>query len=169
MIRISKLTDYGIILLARFVTKTDSPMISKKTGRPILNARDLADETRIPFPTVGKILKCFSRAELLVSHRGVKGGYELSRNAGEISVVQMIEALEGPVAITECSMVDHHNCELGLGCPVRENWLKINAVMLDSLRKLSLEDLAQPLREKAGYSTSRAAPAVESLADCCLP
>jgi Rrf2 family protein len=90
MIRIGKMTDYGIVLLSYFVHD------EKKAH----NARDLSLESSLPLPTVSKILKGLSRAELLVSQRGVKGGYRLAFKPESISVATIIQALEGPIAMT---------------------------------------------------------------------
>ena len=96
MIRMSKLTDYGIILLVHCASHPE---------RSNFTARDLVEATRLPGATVGKILKRLTREGLLVSQRGVKGGYTLAHPATKIAVADIIAALEGPVAITECS--DH--------------------------------------------------------------
>ncbi len=95
MFRISRLTDYGIVVMAHLAGCEDGDSH---------NARELAEETRLPAPFVSKILKSLTRAGLLVSQRGSKGGYSLARTPGEISVVEMITALEGPVGITECTI-----------------------------------------------------------------
>src|SRR5207244_2302662 len=82
----------------------------------------LASEARLPVPTVSKILKTLARAGLLVAHRGVKGGFSLARRPEEISMAQIISAMEGPIAITECSDNVPGICELEPWCPVGANW-----------------------------------------------
>ena len=94
MFRMTKLTDYGIVLLTHFAAHDD---------RVAHTARELALETRLPLPTVGKLLKQLSRGGLLASQRGTKGGYILSRPPREITISAIIATLEGPVAITECN------------------------------------------------------------------
>src|SRR5262249_61106608 len=95
MFRLNKLTDYGIVLMAH-VARSDEALPH--------TARTLAKETRIPLPTVGKLLRELHDSGLLVSHRGMKGGYNLARGAGEISVSDIILAVEGPIGFTEASV-----------------------------------------------------------------
>ena len=138
MIRISKLTDYGIILLTYF-TQDESASLS---------ARELAARSHIPLPTVGKILKLFSRAEILVSQRGVRGGYRLARSSEKISAAEVISLFEGPIALTDCS--GHGGgCGFMRDCPARGHWQKINGAMLKALNELSLREISTPV-SKAG-------------------
>ncbi len=136
MFRMTKQTDYGIVLLTRFAA---SP-----TGE-VHTARDLAEETALPLPMVSKILKVLGRYGLLLSHRGVKGGYSLARNPDRISMIDIVAALEGPVAITECSLERPGACTQETLCPVRTNWQRINQVIRDALAGLTLAEMTQPL------------------------
>ena len=111
MIRITKQTDYGIVLLTHLAAHAERQY----------NAPELAAEARLPLPMVSKILKLLAREGLLASHRGVKGGYSLARPAEEISMAEIIAALEGPIAITECISVES-DCSHEALCPVRANW-----------------------------------------------
>ena len=97
MIRLTRLTDYGIVLLTR---------MAREDAVPVHAARDLAGGAGLPLPMVNKILKTLTRKGLLESHRGVKGGYSLTRSPGDISVLDVIDATEGPLAITQCSAVE---------------------------------------------------------------
>jgi FeS assembly SUF system regulator len=133
MIRITKLTDYGIVLLSHMAGE----------GKPH-NARDLAAAAELPEPTVGKLLKALTRGGILVSHRGAKGGYTLSRPSNEITVGQVIAALDGPIAITDCSGGEAARCAHELRCPVRSNWQRINLAIRDSLEGITLADMARP-------------------------
>lgn len=135
MIRIARLTDYAIVLLTHFARMADQAH----------TARDLAARTGIPLPTVCKVLKALSRGGLLVSQRGVKGGYTLARPAAEISIAGIIGALDGPIAMTECSAHAPGLCELEPGCPVRGNWRRINQVVQRALDGLTLGDMTAPL------------------------
>ena len=92
MLRLSKLTDYAIVLLS-YLTRSSRPK----------NARELAELSGLPHPTVSKVLKMLARAELLISVRGQRGGYQLAAEPNTISVTRMISAIEGPLALTECS------------------------------------------------------------------
>jgi len=108
-------------------------------------ARDLADESNLPLPTVSKILKILLAHELLISHRGVKGGYSLARPAQEITAATIIEAMEGPIGLTECSSLSG-NCDLLSFCPMRSNWAVISDAVRDALQRVTLADLVAPLQ-----------------------
>jgi Rrf2 family protein len=86
-----------------------------------------------------------SRHGLLASQRGIKGGYGLARAAQDITVAEIIRALEGPIAVTECSDSLHGDCDLQVGCPVRTNWHLINRAIHDALEKITLAEMTQPL------------------------
>jgi FeS assembly SUF system regulator len=135
MIRISKLTDYGIMLLT-YIAR--DPLLTR-------NARDLAVEACLPLPTVSKVLKLLAREGLLVAHRGVRGGFSLARPPQEISVADIIGALEGPIAMTECSMHAPKICQLEQQCPVGSNWQMINQAVLGALKGLTLAAMTRPL------------------------
>lgn len=135
MLRMTKQADYGIVLLSHLAAERD-----RRASAP-----DLAAETQIPLPMVSKILKILVRAELLVSHRGVKGGYTLARSPQAISVASMIEALDGPIAFTECIEDAPGSCSQEDVCGVRENWQKINDAVRNALESIALSDLTGPL------------------------
>lgn len=139
MIRLTKITDYGIVLLTH---------IARRGWNLMYNTRDLAQETHIPLPMVSKILKALTREGILVSHRGVKGGYSLSRPPEDISVADIVMAMEGPIGITECTGGDSH-CDLEYACPVSRNWQRINRTILGALRSIALSEMAQPLHNHA--------------------
>jgi len=142
MIRMSKLTDYGFVVLSRFTEHGHAELV---------NARDLSVETGLPLPTVSKLLKVLTRHGLLVAHRGVKGGYSLAREAGSISATEVIEALEGPIAFTDCTSPDSDNgCAIEDQCPNKSHWHQITQVVRSALQQVSLQELARveapPLR-----------------------
>ncbi|MBK7977550.1 MAG: SUF system Fe-S cluster assembly regulator [Deltaproteobacteria bacterium] len=141
MFRMTKQTDYGIVLLTRFAS---APMGQVHT------ARDLSEETLLPLPMVSKILKVLGRYGLLVSHRGVKGGYSLARRPEQITMIDIVGALEGPVAITECSLERPGACTQEPLCPVRTHWQRINQVVRDALAGLTLAEMTQPLPASHG-------------------
>jgi len=103
-------------------------------------ARSLAKATRLPLPTVGKLLRQLSECRLLSSHRGVKGGYNLARDAGEISVAQIVLALEGPIGFTECSVVKGL-CNMERSCAIKSNSQIIGDALRDALEHVMLADL----------------------------
>jgi FeS assembly SUF system regulator len=135
MLRITKLTDYGVALLAYFA--------AEREGEPH-NARDVAAAMGLPLPTVSKILKTLSRGGLLVSLRGAKGGYGLSRSPEEISVAEVIGALEGPIGITECTASAPGTCAQEPLCGVRANWQIINEAVHGALEKITLAEMLRP-------------------------
>jgi FeS assembly SUF system regulator len=135
MIRMSKLTDYGIVLLTHLARDGQASLHS---------ARDLAERSRLPVPTVNKLLKELSRAGVLVSHRGVNGGYSLARSPAHISIGEVIAALEGPIALTDCGTHASGVCDLESQCPVSRNWQTIGRVIREALDRLSLADMASP-------------------------
>ena len=130
MLRISKLTDYGTVVLAQLAHDPDA----------LCSATDVAAATGIGLPTVSKLLKSLARAGLVVSRRGVNGGYQLSREPREISAANVIDALEGPVSITECSATDS-NCDYEHVCNVGGAWQRINFAIRKALDEVSLADL----------------------------
>jgi FeS assembly SUF system regulator len=134
MIRITKQTDYGIVLLTQMATHAERQY----------SAPDLAAEARLPLPMVSKILKLLTREGVLVSHRGVKGGYGLARAPQAISMAEIIAALEGPIAITEC-VEDAGDCAHERLCPVRSNWQRINEAVLAALQSITLAEMVHPL------------------------
>ena len=133
MIRLSRITDYGIVLMAHLAG----------LGGERHNAREVAGDTQLPAPVVSKILKQLAREGLLVSHRGAKGGYSLARPPAEISAAEIITALEGPIGLTECT-VHPGQCVQEASCHVREPWQRINHVVRQALSKVTLADLATP-------------------------
>ncbi|MDA1192102.1 MAG: SUF system Fe-S cluster assembly regulator [Candidatus Poribacteria bacterium] len=138
MIRITKQTDYGIFLLVQFA------------GRPrdyVYTARQLSDETGIPAPMVSKILKLLVGGDVLISHRGVNGGYALSRDADQISLAEIVRVLEDGVAMTEC-LSSPGDCKQESTCGTRANWFKVNRVIEKALEEVSLRDMTFPLPQQ---------------------
>jgi FeS assembly SUF system regulator len=131
MLRMSKLTDYGLVVLTHMALD----------GAPtVRTALELARASRVPVPTVAKILKELCRSGLVTSHRGRRGGYSLSRPASEISVASVVEALEGPVALTECS-TEVGGCSLEPVCLAKSHWGPISRAIQRTLQKLPLSAL----------------------------
>jgi FeS assembly SUF system regulator len=157
MIRLSKLADYGIVLMTYFAGGRLRP--GPKGGSDVIyTSRELADESRLPLPTVSKIMKALCRSGLLMSHRGAGGGYSLAREPDVISVVDIIAAIEGPIAMTECSITAPGLCEFESACPVRSNWQRINNVVVQALAGLSLTDMKQPLPHTAQLNRPKRMP-----------
>ena len=133
MLRISKLADYGTVVMVYLA----------KHAQELCNARDIALHTHIAVPTVKKILKSLTGAGLLTSVRGVAGGYRLKRPATKISVYQIIYALEDHKGFTECS-IQPNDCSLQRVCAIQGNWRLISHAIEAALDSVSLEVLAKP-------------------------
>lgn len=130
MIRMSKLTDYAIVILAHLARSTET-----------LTAHELAERSRVPLPTVSKLAKELSKAGLVVSHRGRNGGYGLARPAELISVAEIVEALEGPIALTECA-TGKGDCGIEDTCLARASWDPVSRAIETALRNLPLSSIA---------------------------
>ena len=144
MIRLTKLTDYGIVLMTHLAVYQDRRW----------NAADLASETQLPAPMVSKILKHLVRAGLLDSKRGALGGYRLQKNAAQVSVVDIIAALDGPIALTECSDETTDECSYEAICRVRSHWQRINTALKEALMSVTLEEMARSVEEAAPADAS---------------
>lgn len=140
MLKMSKLTDYGTLLLAE---------LGRDGQRH--SAADLASSSRLPLPTVSKLLKRLTTAGLVRSTRGAAGGYEISRPMEDISAAALLDALEGPIAITECAQHDSH-CRLESSCGLSDAWQRINRAIRDALEGLSLADLAGSRKNQASFA-----------------
>jgi FeS assembly SUF system regulator len=134
MLRLSKLTDYATVILSHMA----------KESADQHTAICISSATGIALPTVSKILKMLVNAKVLVSSRGINGGYTLARSPDKISVAEVISALEGPVSLTECS-ISHEGCEQASGCGIGANWGVINQAIHNALEAISLADMIKPI------------------------
>ncbi|SDM01418.1 transcriptional regulator, BadM/Rrf2 family [Modicisalibacter muralis] len=132
MLKLSKLTDYAAVVMAQIARHPEHPHA----------APELADAVMLPHPTVSKTLKMLVRAGLLTSLRGSQGGYRLARPASQITASDIIAAIEGPVAMTECSHADG-DCELVGNCGVADNWQRVSLAVRTLLDGVTLAHLAQ--------------------------
>lgn len=128
MLRISRLTDYATVILARL------------GGGSLASAADIAERTRIGLPTVSKLLKELQHAGLVNSVRGARGGYQLARPAAAISAADIIDAVEGPVSLTECSN-GSGLCGIETTCTVGHGWQGVSQAIRRALDAISLTDL----------------------------
>jgi FeS assembly SUF system regulator len=133
MLRVTKLTDYATVVLTALAARPDD----------VLSAPELAEQAGLEAPTVAKLLKPLAQAGLVEGFRGANGGYRLARPAESISLVEIVEAMEGPLGMTECS-VHAGQCGIEDSCGVRANWRLINDVVADALRGVSLAQLLAP-------------------------
>lgn len=132
MIRLNKLTDYGVVVLA----------LMARQHPTVTTAPHLAQQSGVPLPTVSKILTHLVRDKIVTSQRGVAGGYRLARTADQISVAEIVAALEGPVTLTSCVEGSIGGCEVEQLCPMRGNWDRVNRAIRQALEKVSLADMA---------------------------
>jgi FeS assembly SUF system regulator len=140
MLRITRQADYAIVLATSMALDRD---------RAVHNARDLAEATHLPQPTVTKVLKTLARAGLLVSQRGVKGGYRLARRPEEISLAEVVAALDGPLSLTHCA--EHGGrCALETHCPSRRTMLLVDRAVRESLAAVTLWDATRGPGSAAG-------------------
>jgi FeS assembly SUF system regulator len=131
MLRISRLTDYATVILAALAQEPERVQTSAA----------LAEGTHIAAPTVSKLLKQLQRAGLVTSTRGLHGGYQLARPAAQISAAAILDALEGPFALTDCA-AGHGNCGIEATCRVGRVWQRLNLAIRRSLNEVSLAQLA---------------------------
>jgi FeS assembly SUF system regulator len=145
MLRMSKLADYGTVIL---VAMARAPELVQSAG-------SLASDTGIPTPTVAKVLKILARGGLINSLRGASGGYLLRLAPQRITLAEVIEAVDGRFGMTECSIASGLCLQESM-CGARANWLKINRVVLGALRQVSLADMAGPVLSEVDISAIRA-------------
>ncbi|WP_044562661.1 SUF system Fe-S cluster assembly regulator [Azospirillum sp. B4] len=154
MIRLSKLTDYAVVVM--------TAMMHGEGGSH--TATSLAERTGLPAPTVSKILKLLARDGLMASHRGATGGYRLARPPEAINVAQIIAAIDGPIALTDCVEGSAGACGVESLCPRKGNWDRVNRAVRGALEGVSLADMARPMFADP-VMPPKAAPALPAAAD----
>jgi len=130
------MADYGLLVTNELAKETQQ---LKKT-------EDIASAVQLPLTTVRKILQHLVDAKVVESFRGINGGYRLAKPAEDLKIVDVISAIEGPIAITECSV--GNTCNLQQHCRLRENWSYINFLVERVLRQISLADMSKTLLMK---------------------
>jgi FeS assembly SUF system regulator len=133
MLRVTKLTDYATVVMTVLASRADR----------VHSAADLAERAHLEAPTVSKILKPLAQAGLVESFRGASGGYRLARAADTISLIEIVEAIEGKLSMTECS-VHKGACGIEDHCGIRANWRHVNDVVADALRNVTLAQMLAP-------------------------
>jgi FeS assembly SUF system regulator len=131
--RLSNLADYAVVLLAA----------AARAGSARLNASVLAETTGVPLPTVQKLVGRLALAGLIVSSRGTGGGFRLARSPESISLADIVEAVEGPIALTACVESGRQDCALDHHCQVKPHWGAVNDALKGALGSVSLAALAQ--------------------------
>lgn len=137
MFRLNRLTDYAVVVMSQM-----------SGGDGLRSAQQIARDTAVPLPTVAKVLNVLTREGLVDSHRGAAGGYSLSRQADQITVAEIIRALEGPIALTACVDSGGQGCEVENLCPMRGTWDRVNDVIHRALSEVTLADLIADQRAR---------------------
>ncbi len=131
MIKISKMADYSVVILVMMSSHCDS----------LVNTTHLAELTKLSEATVAKVLKLLAKAEIVRSTRGINGGYTLAKPANEITIEDIICAVDGPLMITACSDGAEPDCALGHSCSIRGRWDDVNRTIREVLRSMTLSDM----------------------------
>ena len=131
--RLSSMADYAVVTMSA---------AARHCGMVRVSAAQLAAETGLPIPTVQKVVSLLTAAGLLRSARGAGGGLKLARPAAAISLADIVEAVEGPIALTACVDKGKHDCGLEGACTVRPHWAMVNAAMRGALADVPLTRLA---------------------------
>ncbi len=136
MIRVTRLTDYAVVLLVDLMRSPDRP----------LSVSAMAADTGLTEATIAKVLRPLGQAGLVEAKRGVNGGYMLARPAMDISIADVIAAMEGPIAITACVDGSEETCQLEHRCGMVSPWNRVNGVIRAALERVTLEEMGvQPL------------------------
>ena len=130
MIKLSKMTDYAVVILAEMASEDQR-----------FSASTLSAQTKLPEPTVSKILKQLARQNLISSTRGVNGGYALEQNPDELDMASIIAAMEGPIALTACVEASEECCEHASHCTIKGQWHPVNVAMQKALANVSLKEM----------------------------
>ncbi|MGE7138063.1 SUF system Fe-S cluster assembly regulator [Luteibacter sp. NPDC031894] len=140
MLRVSRLTDYATVVMTCIAAHPAD----------VLSTAQIAEEARLELPTVSKLLKLLGHAGLVESFRGVNGGYRLARPAEAISLAEIVEAMEGPIGLTECSMAQGQ-CDRQSTCGVSGSWQSVSGTIDGVLRAMTLAQMlaARPLQANA--------------------
>lgn len=145
MFRLNRLTDYAVVVMTQMAG----------SGCAVRTAPQIAEDTGVPLPTVAKVLNALARDGLIVSQRGAAGGYRLGAPPERITVAAIIQALEGPIALTACVDGQSGHCESEALCPMRGNWDRVNNAIRGALESVTLEDMMAGL-----FFPAPAAPAL---------
>lgn len=145
MLRLSKMNDYAVVVMGHMANHSGER----------LTAPDIADATGIAPATVSQVLKKLNHGGLVLSQRGAHGGYSLQRGATDISVAEIVEALEGPVALTACVDGAVGHCGVETFCPIRGGWDRVNTAMRQALESVKLADMLPPMLPAHGAASPR--------------
>lgn len=134
MIKLTNLADYSVVLMCHLAQDSSA----------LHSAASLSEQTGVPVPTVSKILGALSRAGLLSSQRGLKGGFRLARSVNKISIADVVEALDGPIALTNCIENTPGDCSYESFCSMKPHWQVINETVRGALASITLAHIILP-------------------------
>ncbi len=140
MIILSKLADYGVIVASHLALQPERQV----------NAAAVAAATRLPKATVAKVLKALAHAGVVTGTRGAAGGYRLARPAAEVSIAEVIAAIDGDIGMTHCT-THAPGCDRTDFCPTRPHWHRINHAVGEALRSVSLAQMVAPAHTGRRY------------------
>jgi FeS assembly SUF system regulator len=145
MLRLTKKADYSLIALKHLAARRGEP------GVNAVSAKEVADSYGIPLPLLSKILQKLTKAGLLVSEHGTNGGYRLSRDPRQISALEVIRVIDGPIILTEC-FTRHNHCDHSTRCSVREPLRRIHEGILRLLESVTIQDMLQDSNDEPAPS-----------------
>jgi len=132
VIKISRLSDYAVVILTS---------LAEQEGGALLTANALSERTRLPEPTVAKVLKRLAKGDLIKSIRGASGGYKLTQSPSRINVADITQAMEGPVSLTACVEGSHEVCDFRKHCSMNGRWDGVNMAIRIALESITLADM----------------------------
>lgn len=143
--RLSSMADYAVVIMSAAARHCGACALTMPDGgkRSLLSAGQLAQETGVPAPTVQKLVSKLTAAGLLRSSRGVGGGLRLARPPAAITIADIVEAVEGPIALTACIDNGKHDCTLEGQCNVRPHWSPVNAAVRGALAQVPLTQFVE--------------------------
>ena len=131
MIRVSKLADYSVVVLSVMMAHSDT----------LMSAAQVSSICKLPEPTVSKVLKLLGKANIIESKRGINGGYIFKKMPEELTVKEIIKAIDGPISVTSCTDGAVPDCTLSECCSLRGRWDGVNAALRDALETVTLADM----------------------------
>ena len=134
MLKLNKMTDYAVVVLGQMTREPDR----------VQTAAALSEMTAIPLPTVSKLLKILASVGLVTSHRGANGGYSVDRTSEQVTVADIVQAIDGPIALTACVDDSDGQCDVSSSCPISGNWNRVNLAVRRALENVTLADLLDP-------------------------
>ena len=128
MIRISRMADYALLVVFKMRNLDE-----------LITLSGLCELTHLPLPTIRKLMRALTKSNLVKSVRGPHGGYKLSCQPDQTSIAEVIEAIDGPIALTECAKLDGGDCQIASTCELKDNWNIVNRLISNALHNVTLD------------------------------